>query len=148
MFLVDDILLAPAKGVLWVFQEIHDAAQQELAGESEAITAALSELYMRLETEQITEAEFDAQEKVLLDRLDRLQAEEKAAAAPEKKPAKPRPKARSDQEKISPRGKTGRPWSDLTPAGKRRPTKSGDQPTAAGKRVARDVAPEELGRAG
>ena len=58
MFLVDDILLAPAKGLLWVFREIYDAAQQELAGESEAITASLSELYMRLETEQITEAEF------------------------------------------------------------------------------------------
>ena len=42
MFLIDDILLSPAKGVLWVFREIHDAAQQELAGESEAITAALA----------------------------------------------------------------------------------------------------------
>jgi len=100
MFLVDDILLSPAKGLLWVFREIHDAAQQELAGESEAITASLSELYMRLETEQITEAEFDAQEKVLLDRLDRLQAEEKAAAAPEKKPAKPRPKGKSTRRKT------------------------------------------------
>ena len=47
MFLVDDLLMSPVKGVLWVFQEIHDAAQQELAGESEAITAALSELYMK-----------------------------------------------------------------------------------------------------
>ncbi len=94
MFLIDDLLLSPVKGVLWVFREIHDAAQQELAGESEAITAALSELYMKLETGQITEAEFDSQEKVLLDRLDRLQAEERSAAAPEKKPAKPRPKAR------------------------------------------------------
>ena len=102
MFLVDDILLSPAKGVLWVFQEIHDAAQQELAGESEAITAALSELYMQLETGQFTEAEFDAQEKVLLDRLDLLQAKEKAAAAPEKKPAKPRPKTRSARRKSSP----------------------------------------------
>jgi hypothetical protein len=103
MFLIDDILLAPAKGVLWVFQEIHDAAQQEMAGESEAITAALSELYMRLETEQITEAEFDAQEKVLLDRLDRLQAEEEAAVAPEKKPVKQRPKTKSTRRK-SPSG--------------------------------------------
>src|SRR5665648_479272 len=102
MFLIDNILLAPAKGVLWVFQEIHDAAQQELAGESEAITASLSELYMRLETEQITEAEFDAQETTLLDRLDRLHAEEKAAAEPEKKPAKPRPKARSTRRKSLP----------------------------------------------
>ena len=102
MFLIDDILLSPAKGVLWVFQEIHDAAQQELAGESETITAALSELYMRLETEQITEAEFDAQETTLLDRLDRLQAEEKAAAAPEKKPAKPRPRAKPTRRKSLP----------------------------------------------
>ncbi|MHB8069354.1 MAG: gas vesicle protein GvpG [Desulfobaccales bacterium] len=94
MFLVDDILLSPVKGILWVFREIHDAAQQELAGESEAITAALSELYMRLETGQITEKEFDAQEKALLDRLDRLQEKEKAAAAPEKKPAKQRRKAK------------------------------------------------------
>ena len=102
MFLVDDILLSPVKGVLWVFREIHDAAQQELAGEGEAITAALSELYMRLETEQITEAEFDAQEKVLLDRLDRLQAEEKAATAPERKPAKPRPKGKSTRRNTPP----------------------------------------------
>jgi hypothetical protein len=105
MFLVDDILLSPVKGVLWVFREIHDAAQQELAAESETITAALSELYMRLETGQITEAEFDAQEKVLLDRLDRLQAEEQAAKAPEKKPAKPRPKAKSIRRKSQPGAK-------------------------------------------
>ena len=99
MLLVDDLLLSPIKGIFWVFREIHDAAQQELAGEGEAITAALSELYMRLETGQITEAEFDAQEKALLDRLDRLQAEEASAAAPEKKPAKPRPKAKPPRKK-------------------------------------------------
>jgi hypothetical protein len=105
MFLIDDILLSPAKGLLWVFREIHDAAQQELASESETITAALSELYMRLETGQITETEFDAQETTLLDRLDRLQAEEKAAPAPEKKPAKPRPKAVSARRKSPPGAK-------------------------------------------
>ena len=88
MFLVDDLLMAPAKGLLWVFKEIHDAAQQEMAGEGEAITAALSELYQQLESGRLTEAEFDAQEKVLLDRLDRLQAQEEPEAAPVKKPAK------------------------------------------------------------
>ena len=102
MFLIDDILLSPAKGLSGYSGKSTDAAQQELAGESETITATLSELYMRLETEQITEAEFDAQEKVLLDRLDRLQAEEQAAAAPEEKPAKPRPKARSTRRKSPP----------------------------------------------
>ncbi len=101
MFLIDDLLLSPVKGVLWVFREIHDAAEKELAGESEAITGALSELYMKLETGQITETQFDAQEKVLLDRLDRLQAQEQAAA-PEKKPAKPRLKAKSRRRKSPP----------------------------------------------
>jgi len=109
MFLVDDILLSPVKGVLWVFREIHDAAQQELAGESETITAALSELYMRLETGQITEEVFDAQEKTLLDRLDHLQAEEQAAAAPEKKPVKPRPKAKPTRRQSPPGVKPAAP---------------------------------------
>jgi hypothetical protein len=99
MFFVDDLLMSPIKGVLWVFKEIHDAAQQELAGESEAITAALSELYMKLDTGQITEEQFDAQEKMLLDRLDRLQAEAEAAAEPEKKPAKPRAKPKGTRKK-------------------------------------------------
>jgi hypothetical protein len=100
MFLVDDLLTAPIKGVLWVFREIHDAAQQEMAGEAEAITATLSELYMKLETGQITEEEFDAQEKALLDRLDRLQAQEKASEeAPAKKPAE-RPRAKRFRKKT------------------------------------------------
>jgi hypothetical protein len=90
MFIVDDLLLSPIKGVLWVLEEIHDAAQQELAGEREAITAALSELYLKLESGQITEVEFDAQEQVLLDRLDRRPAPARAAAEPKAKPPRRR----------------------------------------------------------
>lgn len=70
MFLVDDILLAPTRGLLWIFKEIHHAVEAEQANEAEAITTKLSDLYMMLETGQMTEAEFDAAEKVLLDRLD------------------------------------------------------------------------------
>ncbi len=95
MFLVDDLLLAPVKGVLWIFREIHDAAQQELAEESESITAALSELYMKLETGQMTEAEFEVQEKKLLDRLDQLQAEEEPAEAPKKSAKRSKKRATS-----------------------------------------------------
>jgi hypothetical protein len=72
MFLIDDILLAPAHGILWIFREIRNAAQQEQDGESESITAELTELYMMLETGKITEGEFDASERVLLDRLDAI----------------------------------------------------------------------------
>ena len=70
MFLVDDILLAPARGLFWIFKEIHHAVEEEQVNEAEAITTKLSELYMVLETGQMTEAEFDAEEKALLDRLD------------------------------------------------------------------------------
>ena len=76
MLLVDDLLLAPMKGLLWVFGKIHDAAQEEIAGEADAITAELRDLYMRLETGGITEAEFDARERTLLDRLEVIQARE------------------------------------------------------------------------
>jgi Gas vesicle protein G len=101
MFLVDDLLMSPLKGVLWVFREIHDAAQQELEGEGEAITAALSELYLKLETGQISEAEFDAQEKVLLDRLDRLEAEPVSPPPPKEKPAKRTLKGKRSRKKTS-----------------------------------------------
>jgi hypothetical protein len=76
MFLIDDIILAPVRGLFWVFKEIRDAAEEEQANEAEDITAKLSELYMMLETGQMTEAEFDAEEKALLDRLDAIKERE------------------------------------------------------------------------
>ena len=72
MLLVDDLLLAPIHGLLWVFGKIHQAAQGEIAGEADAITAELSQLYMMLETGRLTEAEFEVQERRLLDRLDAI----------------------------------------------------------------------------
>lgn len=72
MFVVDDLLMAPAHGLLWIFQEIHRAAQEEMASDAESITAELSALYIRLETGKLTEEEFAAEEKVLLERLDKI----------------------------------------------------------------------------
>ena len=74
MLLVDDLLLAPLTGLLWVFRKIHEAAQEEMLGEADAITQELRDLYMMLETGRITEAEFDARERALLDRLEVIQA--------------------------------------------------------------------------
>ena len=73
MFLVDDLLLSPFTSLLWVFKEIHEAVQQEKAGEAEAVTRSLSELYMKLETGAITEEQFAAEEKQLLDWLDEIE---------------------------------------------------------------------------
>ena len=69
MLLVDDILFAPVRSILWIFREIRDLAQEELDGEAKSITEQLRTLYMQLETGRITEAEFETGEKLLLDRL-------------------------------------------------------------------------------
>ncbi len=75
MFLIDDIFLAPLHGALWVFRQVAGAARQELEASEGAITAELSELYMMLETGRITEGEFNAREKELLDLLDEAQGQ-------------------------------------------------------------------------
>jgi len=73
MFLVDDVLLFPISSIFWILREINHAVNEEIADEAEAITVKLSELYMMLETSQLTEEAFDAEEKKLLDRLDALE---------------------------------------------------------------------------
>jgi hypothetical protein len=73
MLLVDDIVLFPMKGVLWVFDEIYQAAEQALESEADDITAQLQQLYRMLESGGITEAEFDVREAGLLDRLEAMQ---------------------------------------------------------------------------
>ena len=73
MLFIDTLLLSPIYGAVWAARQVHNAIQQERAAEPARITTELSELYMMLETHRITEAEFDAREKVLLDQLDHLQ---------------------------------------------------------------------------
>ncbi|MFO0795479.1 MAG: gas vesicle protein GvpG [Candidatus Brocadiaceae bacterium] len=72
MFLIDDILLSPAKGLFYIFKQIHKAAEDDFMNE-ENITVQLSELYMMLETGKITEEEFDKKESELLDRLEQIE---------------------------------------------------------------------------
>jgi hypothetical protein len=74
MLLLDKLLLSPLHATIWAARQVHHAMQQEQAAEPERITADLSELYMMLDTGRLTEAEFNAREKVLLDRLDRIQS--------------------------------------------------------------------------
>ncbi|MDP2761128.1 MAG: gas vesicle protein GvpG [Sideroxyarcus sp.] len=77
MFILDDLLLSP---LLWIFREINEAVQQEKAGEAEAVTRSLSELYMKLDTGAITEEEFVAAETQLLDRLDAIRERDEGLA--------------------------------------------------------------------
>jgi len=86
MFLADDILCAPFKGILWIFREIHERAREEMAAESESIALQLRNLYMQLESSTISEQEFEAREKTLLDRLDEIEARDGEEEAREEMP--------------------------------------------------------------
>ncbi|KVK82177.1 gas vesicle protein GvpG [Burkholderia sp. MSMB1498] len=73
MFILDNLLAAPIKGMFWIFEEIAQAAEDETIADIETTKAALVELYRELEFGQIDEAEFESRERALLDRLDSLE---------------------------------------------------------------------------
>jgi hypothetical protein len=72
MLLVDDIPCFPFSGILWIFREINKIAHEEQDNEGQMVNEQLRLLYMQLETGRITEQQFDAEEKILLDRLDAI----------------------------------------------------------------------------
>ena len=76
MLIIDKLLLSPIFATVWAARQIQKAIEQERVMEPELITAQLGELYMMLETGGISEQEFDAREKVLLDRLDAIQEQD------------------------------------------------------------------------
>ena len=70
MFLLDDILLSPIKGLAMVCQKVHDAAQEDRKQQESAVLAQLAELYQQFEQGGIGDADFNAKETELLDRLE------------------------------------------------------------------------------
>jgi hypothetical protein len=74
MFIIDSLLSAPLRGLLFVFEKINDAAREETEAQERTLMADLSALHQALDEGAITEPEFDAREHQLLDRLDRLHA--------------------------------------------------------------------------
>ncbi len=77
MFLIDSILLAPLKGVIWMGQKLGDMAQKELSDKGR-IKEELMRLQLQFELDEISRQEYNKKEKELLDRLDAItNAEEK-----------------------------------------------------------------------
>jgi Gas vesicle protein G len=73
VFIADDIVLFPFKSIIKVFQEIYNAAVQEMEAEADSIRNELSQLYLALEAGTLSEAAFDERERELLDRLDAIE---------------------------------------------------------------------------
>lgn len=71
MLLIDDILLLPLKGLVWLGKKINDVVEKELSDEGR-IKEELMELQLRFELDEISEKEYNKQEKELLARLDAI----------------------------------------------------------------------------
>lgn len=68
-FLLDDILLLPVSGLVWVADKLKDSAEAEFLDESR-VQESLLALQMRLEMDEISESEYMEQETELLERLE------------------------------------------------------------------------------
>lgn len=71
MFLLDSILLAPLKGVVWMGQKLGDMAEKELSDKGR-IKEELMRLQLQFELDEIDEEEYNKKESELLDRLDAI----------------------------------------------------------------------------
>ena len=71
MFLIDNILLAPLNGVIWLGKKINEVAEREFSDEG-LIKEKLMEVQMKFEMDKISEKEYNKQEAELLARLDAI----------------------------------------------------------------------------
>jgi len=74
MFLIDDIILSPLRGIIWLSEKVNDMAQNEMSDEG-LVKERLMELQLRFELDEIDEETYTRQEKALLERLHAMYAE-------------------------------------------------------------------------
>jgi len=73
MFLIDDILLAPLKGVIFIGKKINEVIEKEMSDEG-AIKERLMALQLKFEMDEIDEEEYDEREDELLKLLENIRA--------------------------------------------------------------------------
>ena len=69
MFLIDDIFLSPLNLVIWLGKKINEITEKEFSDEG-LIKEKLMQLQLRFEIDEISEENFNRQEKELLERLE------------------------------------------------------------------------------
>ena len=74
MFLLDDILMAPLNGIIFIGKKINEIIEKEMSDEG-SIKERLMALQLRFELDEIDEEEFDRQEDELLGILTRIREE-------------------------------------------------------------------------
>ena len=71
MFLIDDLLLAPLKGVIFIAEKINEVIEKETSDEG-AIKERLMSLQLKFEMDEISEEEYDQREDELLALLEKI----------------------------------------------------------------------------
>jgi hypothetical protein len=74
MFLIDDILLAPLKGIIFIGKKINEVIEKETSDEG-AIKERLMRLQLKFEMDEIDEEEYDRREDELLQLLGNIREE-------------------------------------------------------------------------
>ncbi|NCU33555.1 MAG: gas vesicle protein GvpG [Candidatus Moranbacteria bacterium] len=74
MLLIDDILLAPLKGIIFLGKKIDELVQKEISDEGR-IKERLMELQLKFEMDEISVEEYDRRETELLEMIERIQKE-------------------------------------------------------------------------
>ncbi|MBI4606180.1 MAG: gas vesicle protein GvpG [Planctomycetes bacterium] len=69
MLLLDDILLAPIKGVMWIGQKFHEVAGADVS-DRDALRKKLLEIQLLYEMDEISEEEYELKEREILDLLE------------------------------------------------------------------------------
>jgi len=72
MFLLDDILMAPAKSLMFVFRKIHEQVKGELEDTPEKLKKELYDSQQLLDAGQISEEDYKKQEDSILQRWNTL----------------------------------------------------------------------------
>ncbi len=76
MFLIDDILLAPLKGLIFLGEKINEVIEKETSDEG-AVKERLMELQLKFELDEINEEEYDEREDELLRLLGNIREQKK-----------------------------------------------------------------------
>jgi hypothetical protein len=79
MLFLDDLLLFPISGFKFILRTLQRAAEEEYTDDA-PLKEALLELQVRLENDEITEAEYVKLEREILDRLRKVQARRREMA--------------------------------------------------------------------
>ncbi len=74
MFLIDDLLMAPFKGVLFLAEKINEVIEKETSDEG-TIKERLMALQLKFEMDEIDEEEYDRREDELLKLLSNIREE-------------------------------------------------------------------------